>query len=395
MPARINITGLRSHHWTAIKPAENVLYGGRVVTAWACRCDCGQERVLPTEHFKKGAFYSCGCFNQELWRLGKIRVQEKKQCSVEGCPNLYASKGFCLEHYDQWKRYGDPLVRLRARKGSGYTTPSGYRLINGKSEHRCVMESILDRKLIRGESVHHINGDRSDNRPGNLELWSNYQPSGQRVQDKIRYAEELVVTYNHLFGSNLPQTGLANLPKYKPTSVKDESGYTLKVNPDGFCAMSICSRPTHAQGFCRKHYSKLVLAGILTVRVKRVCEMPGCNGTYQAKGMCCYHYNQSRSGGIKPRQDRRAKGTGTLHVDGYWLVTVGGKQVLEHRVVMEAIIGRPLLKHESVHHKNGDRLDNHPDNLELWSKSQPTGQRVLDKLAWAFYFLDQYKNHQH
>lgn len=61
----------------------------------------------------------------------------------------------------------------------------------------------------------------------------------------------------------------------------------------------------------------------------------------------------------------------------------GRHQVAEHTIVMEQIIGRPLRKGESVHHKNGVRHDNRPENLELWVKSQPAGQRVSDMLAWA------------
>jgi hypothetical protein len=68
----------------------------------------------------------------------------------------------------------------------------------------------------------------------------------------------------------------------------------------------------------------------------------------------------------------------------------GSKWPLEHRMVMEQMLGRQLHPDESVHHRNGDRQDNRPENLELWSRWQPAGQRVEDKIAWAKELLAYY-----
>lgn len=92
----------------------------------------------------------------------------------------------------------------------------------------------------------------------------------------------------------------------------------------------------------------------------------------------------------------RSSGEGTYQF-GYKILTKNGHpnsnkrgRILEHVFVMSEHLKRPLHKHENVHHLNGIRDDNRIENLELWSRSQPPGQRVEDKIKWAKQFLKEY-----
>lgn len=94
-----------------------------------------------------------------------------------------------------------------------------------------------------------------------------------------------------------------------------------------------------------------------------------------------WHKRHGSFDGFENRQIRTVRNN--VNKKGYRIITVNGKPVSEHRYIMSLHLNRPLLPHETVHHINGDKLDNRIENLELWSSSHPSGQRVADKLAWA------------
>jgi hypothetical protein len=67
-----------------------------------------------------------------------------------------------------------------------------------------------------------------------------------------------------------------------------------------------------------------------------------------------------------------------------------GNYVFEHILVMEELLGRPLHRDETVHHRNGVKDDNRPANLELWVRPQPSGIRAIDAVEWAREILKRY-----
>lgn len=78
-----------------------------------------------------------------------------------------------------------------------------------------------------------------------------------------------------------------------------------------------------------------------------------------------------------------AGATGCVDANGYRHIYVRGRKWKEHRYVMTQKLGRELRGNENVHHINGVRHDNRPENLELWVKTQPCGQRTSDLVDWA------------
>lgn len=127
------------------------------------------------------------------------------------------------------------------------------------------------------------------------------------------------------------------------------------------CSVPNCSRPYLARGYCNMHYQRVRLYG-----------SPGSAEQWDHKGA----HNGRWVGGRRPGG----------HKQRYWRVykpehpyASAEGYVLEHRLVMESVIGRFLTPDELVHHLNHDPSDNRPENLAITTRSEHPRIHALER----------------
>lgn len=250
----------------------------------------------------------------------------KDTCSVDGCERIISARAWCHAHYKRWLRHGDP------RGGAQWTMNRG---------RTCQVEDCEKKAFSRGWCHAH---------------YARWRKHGGPL-----------------------------------------SGGAPRIKHGSTCSIPDCVEPTLARGWCAKHWERWrkhddPLAGG-PFKVKRgsqkigSCLVDGCKRPRRQRNLCTLHYRRLLVNGDVGGVDPLRPGRGSINRDGYRMISIAGakgrKQIAEHRLVMERELGRPLLSEENVHHKNGIKHDNRPENLELWLTHQPKGQRVEDLVRFV------------
>jgi hypothetical protein len=111
-------------------------------------------------------------------------------CAVCGEPSMHGMRFVDRCETHAWDRVLD--LHLAGEYAGVISGGYVYLTVRKKRRpvHQLVMERMLGRRLLPGETPHHMNGRRDDNRPENLELWVKPQVPGQRVQDLVDFVVE-------------------------------------------------------------------------------------------------------------------------------------------------------------------------------------------------------------
>ena len=203
---KIDRTGIRYNKLIAIKESDYRDKKGAIF--WLCKCDCGNEVIVSGGNLVSGRTKSCGCFRSESSRERFKHIPSKiKPCKVEGCKvnTKNGDHGFCGKHAQRYRRYGDPLYvtseydrrklnRIAQLENVEQVKQTTYRKYLGEHEHRVVAEAKIKRKIRKDEVVHHIDGDRHNNSPNNLQVMSRKNHSSLHAKKRVSNGQIKIIS---------------------------------------------------------------------------------------------------------------------------------------------------------------------------------------------------------
>lgn len=171
----IDLTGKKFNRLTVLRLDPKRTQSG--ATRWQCRCDCGTIKTIRSRDLVANTTKRCGCLLSEMARQ-KMRRTGADSAAWKGGRHITPHGYVCLARRIALKLY--PHCNASSK---------------GINEHIAVMSQHLGRPLQDGETIHHKNGIRTDNRIENLELWLKAQPSGQRIEDMVEHWTRMLQRY--------------------------------------------------------------------------------------------------------------------------------------------------------------------------------------------------------
>lgn len=164
---------------------------GKTKVTWLSCKKCGTERWVMPNYIEKNICASCTA-KDLVKRIDMNSYNHKAECKCHRCRmgkgyfrgdknpawkggTRYTKNGYVYE----WIPLDSPFLCM----AGSHKNEANYIM-----QHRLVMAKFLNRPLTRQETVHHKNGIRDDNRIDNLELWSSNHQAGQRLEDQIKWA---------------------------------------------------------------------------------------------------------------------------------------------------------------------------------------------------------------
>lgn len=168
IPRRPYADQLKGERFGRLTVIEEAGRNHRGQALWLCKCKCGNEGIRTTGALKSGNSKSCGCLTAD-------KARERNGVNHPSYKDA------------RWHRTGYIILTKRHHPNANKK--------GAISEHVLIMAEHLGRPLRKGETVHHKNGIRDDNRIENLELRSGHHGQGASVDDMIEFCVDYLKQY--------------------------------------------------------------------------------------------------------------------------------------------------------------------------------------------------------